>query len=104
MKKVILTPNPYRDKGFQTVRATKKILEEVGIETRICLPFEVERGYELPSDLRFSRLDRSYHQVHPIGIHQGNQADGHRFRHRSCPLAEQDPVILDGFRQLFRVF
>jgi len=66
MKKVILTPNPYRDKGFQTVRATKKILEEVGIETRICLPFEVERGYELPSDLRFSRLDRELHNAEMI--------------------------------------
>ena len=58
MKKVILTPNPYRDKGFQTVRQTQRILLEAGIETRICLPFEVEKGYELPKDLRFSRLDR----------------------------------------------
>lgn len=58
MKKVILTPNPYRDKGFQTVRATQKILNDAGIETRICLPFEVDRSYELPKDLRFSRLDR----------------------------------------------
>lgn len=58
MKRVILTPNPYRDKGFQTVRNTQKILNDVGIETRICLPFEVDRSYELPKDLRFSRLDR----------------------------------------------
>lgn len=58
MKRVILTPNPYRDKGFQTVRATQKILHEAGLETRICLPFEVDRNYELPRDLRFSRLDR----------------------------------------------
>ena len=58
MKKVILTPNPYRDKGFQTVRATQRILQDSGIETRICLPFEVDKGYELPKDIRFSRLDR----------------------------------------------
>lgn len=58
MKRVILTPNPYRDKGFQTVRTTQKILHEAGLETRICLPFEVDRNYELPRDLRFSRLDR----------------------------------------------
>ena len=58
MKRVILTPNPYRDKGFQTVRNTQKILNDAGIETRICLPFEVDRSYELPKDLRFSRLDR----------------------------------------------
>ena len=58
MKRVILTPNPYRDKGFQTVRNTQKILNDAGIETRICLPFEIDRSYELPKDLRFSRLDR----------------------------------------------
>lgn len=58
MKKVILTPNPYRDKGFQTVRRAMQILNESGIETRLCLPFEVDRSYDLPKDLHFSRLDR----------------------------------------------
>lgn len=58
MKKVILTPNPYRDNNFQTVRRALKILNESGVETRLCLPFEVDRAYELPKDLRFSRLDR----------------------------------------------
>ena len=58
MKNVILTPNPYRDKNFPTVREAAKILKEAGVNTRICLPFEVDRSYELPRDLRFSRLDR----------------------------------------------
>ena len=58
MKNVILTPNPYRDKNFQTVRAAQKILKDAGVETKICLPFEVDRNYDLPRDLRFSRLDR----------------------------------------------
>ena len=58
MKKVILTPNPYRDKNFQTVRKAVAVLKEAGVETCICLPFEVDKGYELPRDLRFSRLDR----------------------------------------------
>ena len=58
MKRVILTPNPYRDQNFSTVREAARILQEAGIETRICLPFEVDRTYELPKDLRFSRLDR----------------------------------------------
>lgn len=66
MKKVILTPNPYRDKGFQTVRNTQKILNDAGIDTRICLPFEVDRSYELPRDLRFSRLDREIHNADMI--------------------------------------
>ena len=58
MKNVILTPNPYRDKNFQTVRNALQILKNAGIPTRLCLPFEVDRSYDLPRDLRFSRLDR----------------------------------------------
>ncbi len=58
MKNVILTPNPYRDKNFQTVRAAMHILKEAGLQVKLCLPFEVDRSYELPKDLRFSRLDR----------------------------------------------
>ena len=58
MKKVIMTPNPYRDKDFQTARRASQILTEAGIEVRLCLPFEVDRSYDLPKDLKFSRLDR----------------------------------------------
>ena len=58
MKNVILTPNPYRDKNFQTVRAAMQILKDAGIQSKLCLPFEIDRNYELPRDLRFSRLDR----------------------------------------------
>ena len=48
MKKVILTPNPYRDKNFQTVREAVRVLKEAGVEVRLCLPFEVDKSYELP--------------------------------------------------------
>ena len=58
MKKVIMTPNPYRDKDFQTVRRAFQILTDAGLDVRICLPFEVDRSYDLPKDLHFSRLDR----------------------------------------------
>lgn len=58
MKQIVLTPNPYRDKNFQTVRAAMKVLKEAGMEPRLCLPFEVDRNYELPKDLRFHKLDR----------------------------------------------
>lgn len=58
MKRVILTPNPYRDKNFHTVRTAMRILQDAGIEPRLCLPFEVDRSYELPRDLRFHKLDR----------------------------------------------
>ena len=58
MKRVIVTPNPYRDKNFQTVRNAMSILEQAGVEVRLCLPFEVDKTFDLPKDLRFSRLDR----------------------------------------------
>ena len=58
MKKVVLTPNPYRDKNFQTVRLAAQILKDAGLEARICLPFEVDRNFELPKDMHFHRLDR----------------------------------------------
>ncbi len=58
MRRVILTPNPYRDKNFQTVRNAARILEESGLEIRICLPFEVDRTFELPQDLSFCKLER----------------------------------------------
>lgn len=58
MKKAILTPNPYRDKNFQTVREAARVLQEAGMEVRLCLPFEVDKNYELPKDLKFTRLDK----------------------------------------------
>ena len=63
MKRVILTPNPYRDKGFQTVRTAQKILKDAGVETRICLPFDVDNSFELPKDLNFFRFDREIHRA-----------------------------------------
>lgn len=58
MKNIILAPNPYRDKNFQTVRSAVQIMKEAGLQPRLCLPFEVDRTYDLPRDLRFFRLDR----------------------------------------------
>ena len=53
MKNVILTPNPYRDKNFATVRQAMEILKSAGMDVKLCLPFDVDRAYDLPSDLRF---------------------------------------------------
>ena len=58
LKRVILSPNPYRDKNFHTLREALAVLQSSGIETRVCLPFEVDRTYDLPRDIRFSRMDR----------------------------------------------
>ena len=58
MKKIVVTPNPYRDNHFQTARSAIEILKKAGADVRLCLPFEVDKDYELPRDLRFHRLDR----------------------------------------------
>ena len=58
LKKAVLAPNPYRDTNFQTVREAAQILRNAGMDVRICLPFEVDKSYELPRDLRFSRMDK----------------------------------------------
>ena len=58
MKNIILAPNPYRDKNFQTVRSAMEVLKNAGLNPRVCLPFDIDRSYELPRDIRFHRLDR----------------------------------------------
>lgn len=56
MKKVVMTPNPYRDRGFAQVLSARRILEQAGVETRICLAFEVDKSFDLPKDIVFSNL------------------------------------------------
>ena len=58
MKRVILTSNPYRDDNFKTARSALQILKNAGIDARLCLPFEVDKTFPLPRDLRFYSLDR----------------------------------------------
>ena len=72
MKNVILTPNPYRDRNFSTVRSAMQILKDSGMRVSLCLPFEVDRGFELPKDLRFSRLDRELPNADAIVCFGGN--------------------------------
>ena len=56
MKKIVLTPNPYRDRDFSCVLQARQILEKAGVETAICLSFDVDRNYELPTNLHFSSM------------------------------------------------
>ena len=45
MKRVILCPNPYRDSELKVAKRSKEILERIGFETVVCLPFSRE-GYD----------------------------------------------------------
>ena len=44
MKKVILCPNPYRDSELKVAIQSREILESIGFETVVCLPFHRD-GY-----------------------------------------------------------
>ena len=44
MKRVILCPNPYRDKGLAAAKEANTILRSAGLETVYCLPFKPEGG------------------------------------------------------------
>ena len=56
MKKVVMTPNPYRDRNFSCVTEAKRILEQAGIETKVCLTFDVDKSFELPSSVELHPL------------------------------------------------
>lgn len=56
--KVVMTPNPYRDRTFEHVKKAVEILNASGAETRICLPFDVDRNFDLPRDIKFHDLHR----------------------------------------------
>ena len=52
--KVVLSPNPFRDKGLKAAQAAERVLRSAGVETVMCLPFELEKGsVELPRNIRF---------------------------------------------------
>ena len=58
--RVILSSNPFRDRGMRAAQQARNILERVGVECCFCLPFELGQGShaELPSHLKFSNLQQ----------------------------------------------
>ena len=48
--KIVLSPNPFRDKGLKAAQSAARILSNAGVDTRICLPFSTEG-----SDIKFPR-------------------------------------------------
>ncbi len=55
---VVLSPNPYRDRGLKAAQTAQKILRQSGVETLLCLPFALEEGNraDLPEGLEFTPL------------------------------------------------
>ncbi|MBR6120515.1 MAG: NAD(+)/NADH kinase [Oscillospiraceae bacterium] len=57
MKRVVMTPNPYRDRDFSCVREAQRVLEQAGVEVKICLAFDVDPAFPLPRDVVLTDLN-----------------------------------------------
>lgn len=57
--KIVLSPNPYRDRGLRAAQSARRILEGAGAQTAICLPFDLDQGsrLELPPGVALGRLE-----------------------------------------------
>lgn len=55
---IILSSNPYRDRGLRAAMEARKILERAGAHTVLCLPFQPRKGdrLELPRHVELSDL------------------------------------------------
>ena len=58
--KIVLSPNPYRDRGVRSAQFARRVLERSGVECVICLPFDLDEDshLELPADLPLGNLSR----------------------------------------------
>ncbi len=63
---VVLSPNPYRDRGLKAARSVKALLERSGVKVLMCLPFELEKGAvpaELPKEVELTALKKGLAQA-----------------------------------------
>ena len=58
--RIILSSNPYRDKGLRAALEADRILRKAGAETVLCLPFLPKKGdrLELPRNLELRQLEQ----------------------------------------------
>ena len=56
--RVVLSPNPYRDRGLKTALKAREVLKRCGIETALCLPFAPDQGtkMDLPKDQEYRNM------------------------------------------------
>ena len=82
MKKIVMASNPYRDKNFVTVLKAQKILRSVGIESRICLAFDVEKNFDVPAGLKFYNLSEEIRNAEMLICFGGDGTILHEIRRR----------------------
>ena len=57
--RIILSSNPYRDRGLRTALEADRILRKAGAETVLCLPFVPKKGerLDLPRQAALHKLE-----------------------------------------------
>lgn len=57
--RIVLSPNPYRDRGLKAAQSAQKILNKAGVETTICIPFDLDGNnkLELPRHLTYKKME-----------------------------------------------
>lgn len=63
--KIILSSNPYRDRGLRVAQEAQRILRAAGADTVICIPFTPKKGerVELPRGVAVSVLEKELPQA-----------------------------------------
>lgn len=58
--KIVLSSNPYRDKGLRVALESRRLLEHAGVQTVLCLPFQPKKGerLDLPRQVTLSVLEK----------------------------------------------
>ena len=58
--KIVLSSNPYRDKGLRVALEARRVLEHAGAQTVMCLPFQPRKGdrLDLPRQVTLSLMDK----------------------------------------------
>lgn len=58
--KIVLSSNPYRDKGLRVALEARRVLEHAGAQTVLCLPFQPKKGdrLDLPKQVSLSLMDK----------------------------------------------
>ena len=57
--RIVLSSNPYRDKGLNAALEAQKVLQRAGAETVLCLPFVPRKGdrFDIPRHIKLGRLE-----------------------------------------------
>lgn len=89
MKNITLMPNPYRDRGYQITLAAQQLLKDAGAEVKVCLPFHVDRTYELPKNIHLVPMNEAMESCEALVCFGGDGTILHAARlvgNRDIPL------------------